>query len=140
MNNNPYDSYKQQSVMTMTHGEMLVRLYDEVIKQMNSAKRSIGDKDASATNQSLQKCQRILNYLDNTLDKKYEVSASLSSLYDFFIQQTLAANVRKDASLLEDLIPMIVDLRDTFVQAEKLSRMSTQRPMTQTNSFVGAVG
>ena len=28
---NPYQKYQQQSVMTMTQGEMLTKLYDEVI-------------------------------------------------------------------------------------------------------------
>lgn len=136
--NNPYDNYKQQSVMTMTRGEMLVKLYDEVIRQLNSACRSIQEKDIAATNQSLQKCQMILNYLDNTLDKKYEVSASLSSLYDFFIRQIVSANMRKEASLLVEILPMITELRDTFVQAEKLSRMGQTRPAT--GNMVSAVG
>ena len=32
MKNNPYQSYKQQSVMTMTQGDMLTLLYDGVLK------------------------------------------------------------------------------------------------------------
>ena len=35
---NPYQQYQRQSVMTMTQGEMLTKLYDEVIKQMSGAK------------------------------------------------------------------------------------------------------
>lgn len=139
MQNNPYSNYQQQSVMTMTGGEMLVKLYDEVIRQMNIAKRSIADKDIAATNLSLQKCQRIINYLDNTLDDRYSVSASLSSLYEFFIRQLVEANIKKDDALLDDIIPMIAELRDTFVQAEKLSRMG-QQPAVQPSGFVGAVG
>lgn len=139
MQNNPYSNYQQQSVMTMTGGEMLVKLYDEVIRQMNIAKRSIADKDIAATNLSLQKCQRIINYLDNTLDDRYSVSASLSSLYEFFIRQLVEANIKKDDALLDDIIPMIAELRDTFVQAEKLSRMG-QQPAVQPSGLVGAVG
>lgn len=135
---NPYDNYRQQSVMTMTGGEMLVKLYDETLRQMNSAKRSMAENDLAASNLSLQKCQRILNYLDNTLDKRYPVSTSLSSLYDFFIRQTVAANIRKDSTLLDDIMPMIAELRDTFVQAEKLSRMGQARPATGT--MASAVG
>ena len=33
---NPYQKYQQQSVMTMTPGEMLLKLYDEVITQLNA--------------------------------------------------------------------------------------------------------
>lgn len=140
MYSNPYDNYKQQSVMTMTGGEMLVKLYDETIKQMNSARRSIETNDIAATNLSLQKCQRILNYLNSTLDKKYPVSESLASLYDFFLRQTVTANIRKDTALLDEMVPMISELRDTFVQAEKLSRMGQQRAIPERGSTIKAVG
>lgn len=137
-NNNSYEAYKQQSVMTMTHGEMLVKLYDEVIRQLGSAVRSIEEKDAPAANKSLQKVQAILRYLDATLDMKYDVSASLAALYEFFIHQTITANVSKETSLLTDIIPMVQDLRDAFTQAEKLSRMGQNTVATTTR--MGAVG
>ena len=34
---NPYQKYQQQSVMTMTQGEMLTKLYNEIIKQFSGA-------------------------------------------------------------------------------------------------------
>lgn len=140
MYNNSYNTYKQQSVMTMTSGEMLVKLYDEVIKQMNSAIHSIGSNDTVSANLSLQKCQKILNYLDNTLDRKYPISQQLSSLYDFFIRQIVDANVRKEAKALEETLPLVIELRDTFVQAEKLSRISSQqRPSAAAGGMLGAV-
>jgi len=36
---NPYQKYQQQSVMTMTPGEMLLKLYDGTITQLNAAKQ-----------------------------------------------------------------------------------------------------
>ncbi|MEG0542392.1 MAG: flagellar export chaperone FliS, partial [Angelakisella sp.] len=100
---------------------------------------SIEEKDISATNKSLQKTQRILNYLDSTLDMRYEVSGSLSTLYEFFIHQTVTANVRKDSALLTEIIPMVQELRDSFVQAEKLSRIS-QNAVAASPTLIGAVG
>lgn len=137
---NPYDNYKQQAVMTMTPGEMLVKLYDGAIRQMNSARRSITEKDINAANTALQKAQNIFNYLDNTLDRRYEVSEPLSSLYEFFITQVVAANVRKDVKPLDDIIPLVSELRDTYVQAEKLSRISQQHAVAPQGNLIGAVG
>lgn len=123
---NPYDKYKEQSVMTMTHGEMLVKLYEEAAKQMKLGQRCITESDLVAANNALQKAQRILSYLKETLDFKYEVSNSLASLYDFFNSQIMMANIRKDPSLLDSIIPMVEDLKDTFLEGEKLARMSKQ--------------
>ncbi|MEG1698575.1 MAG: flagellar protein FliS, partial [Oscillospiraceae bacterium] len=60
---NPYTRYTEQSVMTMTNGEMLVRLYDETAKQMNAGLSHIANNDVLATNTALQKARTILNYL-----------------------------------------------------------------------------
>ena len=112
---NPYQQYQRQSVMTMTQGEMLTKLYDEVIKQMSGAKICLTEKDLSGVNNALQKAQRILFF-------KYEISGNLDALYDFFIERTVQANLKKDAAMLDEIIPMIEDLRDTFVQADRNAR------------------
>ena len=119
---NPYQQYQRQSVMTMTQGEMLTKLYDEVIKQMSGAKICLTEKDLSGVNNALQKAQRILFYLKSTLDFKYEISGNLDALYDFFIERTVQANLKKDAAMRDEIIPMIEDLRDTFVQADRNAR------------------
>ena len=119
---NPYQQYQRQSVMTMTQGEMLTKLYDEVIKQMSGAKICLTEKDLSGVNNALQKAQRILFYLKSSLDFKYEISGNLDALYDFFIERIVQANLKKDAAMLDEIIPMIEDLRDTFVQADRNAR------------------
>ncbi len=108
--------------MTMTQGEMLTKLYDEVIKQMSGAKICLTEKDLSGVNNALQKVQRILFYLKSTLDFKYEISGSLDALYDFFIERIVQANMKKDVAILDEIIPMIEELRDTFVQADRNMR------------------
>ena len=119
---NPYQQYQRQSVMTMTQGEMLTKLYDEVIKQMSGAKICLTEKDLSGVNNALQKAQRIVFSLKSTLDFKYEISGNLDALDDFFIERTVQANLKKDAAMLDEIIPMIEDLRDTFVQADRNAR------------------
>lgn len=119
---NPYQQYQKQSVMTMTQGEMLTKLYDEVIKQMSGAKICLTEKDLSGVNNALQKAQRVLFYLKSTLDFKYEISGNLDALYDFFIERIVQANMKKDAAILDEIIPMITELRDTFVQADRNAR------------------
>lgn len=119
---NAYQKYKQQSVMTMTQGEMLIKLYDELITQLARAKNSINEKNIQTANDALQRTQRIITYLRSTLDKKYPISENLDALYEFFDQQLFNANIKKDATIINEIIPMIVDLRDAYVQASHSSR------------------
>ena len=67
MQKNPYQAYKQQSVMTMTQGEMLNKLYEEAVKQLSFAEVYMKDKDYTKINDALQRAQRILNHLRATV-------------------------------------------------------------------------
>lgn len=122
MKNNPYQAYKQQSVMTMTPGDMLNTVYDALCKQMNLAKAAFADKDYAAVNRTLQKAQSILSYLKSTLDFEYPIANDLGQLYDYFINCLLQANLRKDPSELDDIIQMVVELQQTYVEADRKSR------------------
>ena len=119
---NPYQRYQQQSVMTMTPGEMLLKLYDEVITQLTAVRQFNEEKDYEKSNASLKKAQRIIRYLDQTLDPQYEISGSLSALYDYFIRRLVEANLHKDNGPIDEVLPMVTELRDTFAQADKASR------------------
>lgn len=119
---NPYQKYQEQSVMTMTPGEMLLRLYDEVITQLTAARQFNDQRDISGANAAFQKAQRILHYLDQTLDPQYEISANLSALYDYFIRRLVEANSKKSNEPVDEVLPMIGELRETFYQADKASR------------------
>ena len=61
---NPYQRYQQQSVMTMTPGEMLLKLYDEVITQLTAVRQFNEEKDYEKSNASLKKAQRIIRLED----------------------------------------------------------------------------
>lgn len=119
---NPYEAYQKQSLLTMTSGEMLLKLYDGVIKQLSAAKIYIGEKNAEKANTALLKAQKMLNYLKDTLDFQYDISHNLSALYDYFVSRIVSANVRKTVEPLDEVLPMIAELRDAFAQAAKQAR------------------
>ncbi len=119
---NPYEQYKTASVNTMTQGEMLIALYDEIIKQLNKSIIFIQEKNIPEANKSLIKSQDIINYLIATLDDKYPISAQLTAMYEFFNQQIIQSNIKKETAYIDEILPMITDLKVTFAQADKLAR------------------
>ena len=120
---NVYQQYKSQSINTMTGGELLVMLYDELIKDVKRAELAIEAHKVDTAHSSLMHAQDIIDYLDDTLDEQYEISQELSRLYVYFKEQLVKANISKDAAPLKEVLPMLMELRDTWKQAEKLSRM-----------------
>jgi len=123
MVNNLYKTYKQQSVMTMTSGDLLIALYDGLLKELSQAQNSFKHNNYTEINSSLKKAQLMLGHLKNTLNFDYEISNNLAALYDYFIEVIKKANLKKDPAGLEDVTQMIAELRDAFYQANKKTRM-----------------
>ena len=122
MTNNPYAAYKQQSVMTMTPGQMLIAVYDELIKQLNIAIISFEKNDIYEINRSLVKSQLIITELRSTLNFDYEISKNLDDIYNFLNRAIMNANIKKDSSELNDVLQIVQELRDAFFQADKSTR------------------
>lgn len=122
MTTNPYQAYKQQSVMTMTPGQMLIAVFDELIKQLKMSQIAFENNDIPEINRSLQKSQRIINELKASLNFDYEISNNLNDIYNYFNRVIMNANIKKDPSEIGDVLSMITDLKDAFSQANNLAR------------------
>ena len=120
---NLYLQYKQQSLNTMSQDEILVKLFDECIKQLLIAQRAIPAKDYAKTSEALSKTQEIVDTLSVSLDMSYPISKQLRPMYSFLSQQAMQASIRKDASIIEEILPLFRELRGSFDEARRLSRM-----------------
>ena len=114
---NPYAKYKENSVNTATKEELTLMLYDGCIKFMNLAKIGIEEKNIEKANDNLLKAQAIITELDITLNMDIEISKNMHSLYDFALSRLVDANLKKDASLIDDAKSVIVDVRDAWKEA-----------------------
>ena len=70
MDRRGYQQYKQQSVGSMTPGELLLLLYDELVKRATMASIALDKEDFPAFEAAVDRCTDIVNYLDETLDLK----------------------------------------------------------------------
>lgn len=124
INRNPYSNYKEQSLSTMTQGEMLKTLYDGLLKQIVQSKYAFEKNNLEEVNLKLQKSQLILKHLRNTLDFTYDISKNLDSLYEYCSHLLIEANIKKETAHLDEVIKIITSLRDAYVQADKNLRLS----------------
>ncbi len=117
---NPYQQYKTQSIMTMTQGELVVQLFEGCSKKLNTAIHYIENDDKAKAEDELYKAQRIINYLNASLDRSIEISTNLALLYDYFIRRIVKAKINMDIEIIKEVIPMIDGLGDSFREAEKI--------------------
>ena len=116
-----YQQYKQQSVNSMTPGELLLLLYDELVKRGTMASIALDKGDFPTFEAAVDRCIDIVNYLDETLDRKYPISRDLSRLYEYFTYQLGRIRIGRNKKELAELRPVLAELRDTFHIAEKNS-------------------
>lgn len=114
-----YQQYKQQSINSMTPGELLLLLYDELIKRSTLASIALDKQDWPTFEGAMDRCIDIVNYLDETLDHQYPISRDLSRMYEYFTYQMGRIKIGRNKRELEHLRPMLADMRDAFRDAEK---------------------
>lgn len=119
MEQNPIQHYKEQSISTMTPNELLLLLYDELVKNLMRCGLALDQKQYDLLEASADKSTEIIRYLDDTLDDRYPISQNLHKLYDYFGYQLARVKIGRNRKVLDEVQGMIGELRDSFRQAEK---------------------
>ncbi|MBR3704570.1 MAG: flagellar export chaperone FliS [Oscillospiraceae bacterium] len=109
-----FQQYKEQSIDTMTPGELLLTLYDELVKRLTRAEIALEKGDYEVMEQSVQRATEIIRYLDGTLDRSYEISKNLAQLYEYFTYELVRVKVGRNATELQRVKKMVSELRDSF--------------------------
>jgi flagellar protein FliS len=119
--------YLQQSVMTATPAELLIMLYDACIKNLKLAEICLTERhDLDGSNTHFIKAQKIIMELVTSLDTSYEISASLLEIYNFLLRTIRDMNIKKEVTLLPQVLEILTSLRDTWETAAKLQSSSSE--------------
>jgi flagellar protein FliS len=121
-NGNLIEKYQEQAVSTMSRGEQIVVLYDEVIKNLKYASMLTGKGDTQTAQKCTKKCRNILNYLVVILDDNYDISKRLKTMYSYMIGQIIIFEATGDASRIDAIVPQLEELRGAWSEAEKSLR------------------
>jgi flagellar protein FliS len=122
MNTDALNSYKQTKVRTAGQARLIIMLYDEAVKQLDLALQELDrpNRKIDYVHNSIVKTQDIVTELMVSLDfeRGGEIARNLFSLYMFFNQQLVNANMKKDPELIRQVRTMIGDLRSAWVAIE----------------------
>jgi flagellar secretion chaperone FliS len=121
---NPYlKQYQQTQVQTSSPEMLLIMLYDGAIQFLNKAKVGIENKDIEEIHNNILGAQRILTEFMSTLDMKIggEVAQNLYNLYDYLHYRLVLANLKKDVSMVDEVLVHLKDLKQTWEEAIKIA-------------------
>ncbi len=117
-----YAQYNNSKVLTASPAELTLMLYDGAIKFCNIAEIAIEHKDIQKAHDNIVKVQRIVDYLRQTLDMKYEVAEDFENIYVYLSQRLVEANIKKDKEILEEVNTHLRSVRDTWKEVMRVNR------------------
>lgn len=118
------NKYMQNSVQTSTPAQLLLMLFDGAIRFCKAGVEAIRNKKYAEANRNLLKVQRIINEFVITLDRSLPIADELLRLYDYFNYRLIQANAKKDAAPAEEVLQYLIEMRETWAQAAKLTHTS----------------
>lgn len=116
-----YEQYKEQSINSMTKGEQLILLFDEIVKSLVKAEIAIKDENYELLEVSIQKASDIVRYLIDILDRSIPISQELYRMYDFFLYEFSRIKAGRNAAVIEEVKTMVMEMRDAFKEANKIA-------------------
>ncbi len=119
MDNRGFQQYKEQSINTMTQSELLLLLYDELVKRMTQAELALDKKAYPVFESSVKRSIDIIQYLSDILDRQYPISHDMARLYEYFIYELGRAQIGRRKELLTDVKAKVSELREAFREAAK---------------------
>ncbi|WP_375293001.1 flagellar export chaperone FliS [Clostridium estertheticum] len=123
---NAFNTYKSNSVNFASKDQLLLMLVDGAAKFSKIGRQAIIDKDVKKAHENIVKTQNIFYELMATLDvpKGGDWAESLMKVYDFITRKLTEANIKKSEKIMDEIIPLIEDVRDTWNEAFKKSKGS----------------
>ncbi len=119
---NAYGQYNNSKILTASPAELTLMLYEGAIKFCNIAIAAVDNKDIEKTHIHIQKIEKIIDYLRQTLDMKYPVAEHFERIYTYLSQRLVEANIKKDKEILEEINTHLRTLRDTWKEVMKTGR------------------
>jgi len=116
---NPYQQYRTTSIQTASPAKLLLMLYEGLIVFIKRGKQEIQSGNPAQAHIAIVKAQDIITELMSNLKMEYPISQNLFQLYDYMKQRLIAANIKKDPEILDEVLTFAEELRDTWAQAAK---------------------
>jgi len=119
---NPWKSYRQIATQTAPPGQLVLMLFDGALRSLDQALigfnlTEIAERNAAIHN-NVQRAIEIVRELNSSLDMEAggQLAETLRNLYAYFENRLIESNLRKTRKGIDEVIPMIKDLRDAWFQ------------------------
>jgi flagellar protein FliS len=131
---NPWKSYQQVATRTASPGQLILMLYEGIIRFLDRAQAGFELDDPvefnTTINDNILRAQDIIRELDYSLNVELggELALELRRLYDYFDRTLLEANLRKDPRGIAEVGQRVAVLRDAWATMLRQQGLSNDTP------------
>ncbi|WP_270166213.1 flagellar export chaperone FliS [Paenibacillus sp. SYP-B4298] len=119
------NKYLETTIQTASPAQLLIMLYDGAIRNCRAGIEAIKGHRIEEANTHIQKCQDIISEFTITLDRTSPIADNLLQLYDYFNRQLTEANIRQNPEPAEEILNLLVEMKETWMQAARQLSQST---------------
>jgi flagellar protein FliS len=125
MNSNGYNVYKNNSVNYASKDQLLLMILDGAVKFAKRAELDLNEKNIKKAHEDLIKTQDIFVELIASLDTDAgDWAKQLFKVYKFINEKLFETNMKKDVKILQEIIPLIEDIRNLWYEVYEKSKIS----------------
>jgi len=118
MYSNGYNVYKNNSINYASKDQLLLMIVDGAVKFSKTAQFAIKENNIKKASENLIKTQDIFTELMVSLDRNAgEWAVQLYKVYQFIHDKLIEVNLKKDINILQEIIPLIEGVRNTWYEA-----------------------
>jgi len=117
---NPWQAYRQVATQTATPGQLILQLFDGILRFLEQARLGFTLDDPKefneAINNNIQRAQAIIQELDAALNitEGGEFAATMRRLYDYFDRLLQESNMTKTVAGVDEVVRHVAGLRDAW--------------------------
>jgi flagellar protein FliS len=130
------DRYLETEILSSSREELVLKVFDGLIQFSRIAidRLEKDPSDIQTIHANLLKAQRACAILMGSLNFEVapELSKNLFAIYEFWHHELTAANLRQDATRVEQLLPDFIEYRKTWCDIVELNRMASAKKKVAT--------
>jgi flagellar secretion chaperone FliS len=127
---NPYQRYLDATAETAAPLDLVLMLYQAVLRSTAQAIQAVGQHDVAEAHRSLVRAQDIVSELAACLNREEggAVADNLHALYEYSYRRLVDANVQKDAAPAEEVAQLFRELLPAWQEVAEVQRQELRAP------------
>lgn len=110
--------YVKDAVSTVSPAQLVTMMYERLVRDLVQAEQALAERDLEKVNDRLCHAQEIVIELSTSLDtSKWSGGPALAQLYEFILDEMIAANIEKNRAKIRACIELVTPLHLAWQEA-----------------------